>query len=662
MTKIVLTFLLIPMLSLAQHTNQDSLLTIIKNIRQTKVDTSHVRQLSHLGYDLIETDSLLSKELLDEALTKSLKVKELNTIANCYRLLGLWYDSFGKQDLSLKNYRLSLEAAKKTNNLYLMAGAWFNMGNIKYSRAEYDSCIYFYQHAQKVFEDPKILDNPQAKPNIIDKRKADLYGNLSSIFSTVGNLKKADEYIDKAIEISQKYKSPAAALGTAYFMQSKADNYYDNGYVGKALDIRLEYLPYMESKQNLKANLSDSYNSIAREYAELEQLDSAKIYAEKSLKIALDIKQPDAIANAYFELASIAIETNNFQQATLHISNIKEYYETSENPVQKGRYYKLMEQWSYAQGNYKAAYKYFGRYQNIRDSILEGKRAKAFQEMEMRFETEKKDSKIKLQEEQINRKNLLNWLLFGGLVSLLLIGFLVYRNYNHRKKIQQQRITELETEKQLLATQSLLKGQEEERSRIAKDLHDGLGGLLSGVKLQLGAMRGNLILTEEHGVVFNRALDKLDESISEMRRVAHNMMPETLLKFGLPQALLDYGNGLSQGQDFEISCEFHGLEKRLDNSTEIVVYRIVQELINNAVKHSEATKILVQVMRHDNKNLNITVEDNGKGFNPDAVGQNSAGLRNIASRVKYLNGKMDIQSGAGNGTSVYIECELPQNG
>ncbi len=224
--------------------------------------------------------------------------------------------------------------------------------------------------------------------------------------------------------------------------------------------------------------------------------------------------------------------------------------------------------------------------------------------------------------------------------------------------MQQQRIAELETEKQLLATQSLLEGQEDERSRIAKDLHDGLGGLLSGVKLQLGAMKGNLILTEENGIAFNRVLNNLEESIAEMRRVAHNMMPETLLRFGLPQALEDYSSSLSHQQAFTIQCEFRGMEKRLDSSTEVVVYRIVQELINNAVKHSGASAILVQIMRHDEERLNITVEDNGKGFDPKFTGSDTAGLRNISSRVKYLNGKMDIQSEPGNGTSVYIECEI----
>jgi len=204
----------------------------------------------------------------------------------------------------------------------------------------------------------------------------------------------------------------------------------------------------------------------------------------------------------------------------------------------------------------------------------------------------------------------------------------------------------------------LLKGQEEERGRLAKDLHDGLGGMLSGVKLSLGAMKGNLILSEDSARLFSRALDQLDNSISEMRRVAHNMMPEALVKLGLQQAVQDYCDGLSETQQLKINSQFHGLDKRLDAAAEVVIYRVVQELLNNVVKHAEATEALVQVMRHEN-NLNITIEDNGKGFDTSKMEEaRGAGLRNVQSRVDYLKGQMDIQSAPGKGTSVHIDCVL----
>jgi len=173
-------------------------------------------------------------------------------------------------------------------------------------------------------------------------------------------------------------------------------------------------------------------------------------------------------------------------------------------------------------------------------------------------------------------------------------------------------------------------------------------------------MKGNLILSEDMGKTFNNALGKLDESISEMRRVAHNLMPEALMKLGLQQALQDYCEGLSEGQPFVINSQFHGLETRMDAATEVVIYRIVQELLNNTVKHADASTILTQVMRQEN-NLTITVEDNGKGFDKEEVLQ-GAGLKNIRTRVDYLKGQLDIQTAPGKGTSIHIDCTIEENG
>ena len=202
----------------------------------------------------------------------------------------------------------------------------------------------------------------------------------------------------------------------------------------------------------------------------------------------------------------------------------------------------------------------------------------------------------------------------------------------------------------------MLKGQEEERSRMAKDLHDSLGGMLSGVKLSLGAMKGNIVLSEENTRLFSNVLDQLDHSINEMRRVAHNMMPEALMKLGLQQAVQDYCDGLNESNKIVFRTQFYGLENRLDAATEILVYRIVQELLNNVVKHASATEALVQVMRHD-QNLNITIEDNGIGFVPNEA-KTGVGLSNVRSRVDYLKGYFDIQSTAGSGTSIHIECPV----
>jgi signal transduction histidine kinase len=137
------------------------------------------------------------------------------------------------------------------------------------------------------------------------------------------------------------------------------------------------------------------------------------------------------------------------------------------------------------------------------------------------------------------------------------------------------------------------------------------------------------------------------------------MMPEALVKLGLQQAIQDYCDGLTESIPTKFKVQIHGLEKRMEESTEIVIYRIVQELLNNIVKHANATEVLVQLMRHDT-NLTITIEDNGKGFDISSSENKGSGLNNVRSRVDYLKGQMDIQSYPGKGTSIHIDFVIQE--
>ncbi|HWR33654.1 MAG TPA: sensor histidine kinase, partial [Chitinophagaceae bacterium] len=215
---------------------------------------------------------------------------------------------------------------------------------------------------------------------------------------------------------------------------------------------------------------------------------------------------------------------------------------------------------------------------------------------------------------------------------------------------------ELETQQQLTATEAVLKGEEQERTRLAKDLHDGLGGMLSGIKYSFQTMKGNLIMTPDNAQAFERSMDMLDSSIKEMRRVAHNMMPEALVKFGLDTAMKDFCNDINQAGALRISYQSIGMENAvIEQTTAITIYRIVQELINNTMKHAAAKTAIVQVSKA-NGEINITVEDDGKGFHPEILQiTKGIGWSNIQSRVEYLKGKLDVQSEQGKGTSVHIE-------
>jgi two-component system NarL family sensor kinase len=257
---------------------------------------------------------------------------------------------------------------------------------------------------------------------------------------------------------------------------------------------------------------------------------------------------------------------------------------------------------------------------------------------------------------KIQQKNSLNYFLIGASAILVLLALLLYRNFKQKQKLQQQRISELETQQQLTATEAVLKGEEQERTRLAKDLHDGLGGMLSGIKYSLNTMKENQIMTPENTQAFERSIDMLDSSLREMRRVAHNMMPETLVKFGLDTALMDFCNDINQSGALNVTYQSVGLDKAtVDQRIAITIYRIVQELLTNTMKHAAAKNAIVQVTKINNV-LSITVEDDGKGFDTGILKQSKGiGWSNIQNRVEFLKGKLDVNSQPGEGTSVLIE-------
>ena len=636
--------------------NKDSIQGLIGKIKLSAIDTAHVHALSSLGLSLIEYDSTTSRQLLWEALGKSFMTKDQNTITDCYRLLGIWFSNFDYKEEALKYYRLSLTSATGNNNLYLMAGASLNIGNIKYWKGEYDSCIHYYLKAAAIFEDPDILRNTSITEKNLDRRKSDLYSNISGVFNTLKNLPKADLYIDKAIAIANKYHSPAAMDAKAYYMQKKADNYYENGNVERALRIRMAYLPQLEKGQISKADVQSAYLHIAQEFFELNKRDSAKVFAQKSLEAANQLNIRDDIVSTTMLLAKIAMAEGHYGLAESYAAEAEEYYLQSENPPERLGYYKFMQALKHAQGQYKEAYLFADKFIALNDSFLMGERAKQFSELEARYESERKETQINLQQAQLKQKNTLNYILFGGIAVLLVILLLSYRTYHQKKILQQRRINELETEKKLMATEAIIKGEEQERSRLAKDLHDGLGGMLSGIKHSLSSIRGNMIMTEQHMQTFSHSIVMIDSSISEMRRVAHNMMPESLLKFGLDMALKDFCQQVSTSGIMKVSYQSIGLtDQNIEQSLAITVYRIVQELLNNVIRHSSAKKALVQVTLEGSQLL-VTVEDDGKGMDTNMLkSAKGIGWKNISSRLDYHNGKLDLQSSPDKGTSVYIE-------
>jgi len=399
-------------------------------------------------------------------------------------------------------------------------------------------------------------------------------------------------------------------------------------------------------------NLSD----IAEKENEIELI---KVYAEKALIINKQINNQYGIMCSKQALSIYYLYKKQYKKSeilaseALKISNEENFLDG------KGPLLLQLANIAYASHDFRSGYRYHKEREKVEKELFTESLVQREASMKVKFESEKKDNQIKLQKAKLQKRTFLNYLLIGSAVTLIIIFLLSYRNYKHKKKLQELRISELETDKMLTATEAVLKGEEQERSRLAKDLHDGLGGMLAGIKYSFQTIKGNLIMTPQNQQSFERGMDMLDSSINEMRRVAQNMMPESLVKFGLDTALQDFCKDINLSGALQVSYQSIGLAGyQFEQTTAITIYRIIQELINNTLKHASAKTAIVQITKSGSL-LAITVEDDGKGFDPKILDLSKGmGWVSIKHRVDFLKGRLDINSQHGNGTSVHIEVDI----
>ena len=245
--------------------------------------------------------------------------------------------------------------------------------------------------------------------------------------------------------------------------------------------------------------------------------------------------------------------------------------------------------------------------------------------------------------------------MLGFVIAALL--FYTYRQHskalNQQGKLHRLEAEQVELQNEISNLTAMLNGQEQERSRLARDLHDGLGGLLSGTKIELSGVFARLDdpFTQQR---VTRSLNLLDAAVNELRRFAHNLMPELLLKYGLSEAIREYCNRMSRG-DLEVATEIINYAHKLDTNRQVVIYRIIQELVNNAMKHAQAKRILVQLAQYDNT-IYLTIEDDGIGFDTATLDERkSAGIHHVQSRLDYLKGHLNLMSKPDIGTTIEID-------
>lgn len=246
---------------------------------------------------------------------------------------------------------------------------------------------------------------------------------------------------------------------------------------------------------------------------------------------------------------------------------------------------------------------------------------------------------------------------------VILVAIILFVTYYQRKQVEQKiTIQELKSEMQRQLLESALEVQEVERVRIAKDLHDEVGAILSATKMSFNQLMRKIDSTENLVVLSKQTRELLDESIGHVRRISKELVPSTLEEFGLMSALDEFIQKihLASGVLFVFSHEGIDTTQRFDKKVELTIYRIAQELVNNALKHAEAQQITLKLATEVHKII-FVFTDNGKGFNFENVRKDpksGLGMRNIESRLSVINGKLEMNSVLGQGTRTVVEIPL----
>ena len=488
-----------------------------------------------------------------------------------------------------------------------------------------------------------------------------LYERMALVEETGGNWAAAAELIERQIELMETEELRMLGLGyhTAFnFYFRKGDNE--------------RYLHYFEKYRERVGGVdfsrsADNYHQLIdiELSPESEMADVARL--RKSVDFAFASGVADLGANGLLLLAEYYAQRGRAEEEVAVYQEILARSELVLPPALRLDVLERLYSWHRERNQAAPALTYYERYQSLSDSVYRAENEQNYQRLQVQYETAEKDKALAQQEAALARSRTeIRLSIIGGLTVLLLgIGaFFFQRNrlrYQRRLAAQSQeladnRIATLERDKALVAVNAALEGQEKERMRIAKDLHDSLGGLLMAVKAHFNQLAEASGLRTQQG--FGKTNHLIDEACTEVRRISHNMMPQALAVSGIADAFDDLLQRL-EAEGLECRLEVIGLrEGDLSETQAIMLYRVVQELLQNIQKHAYADRVLLQLIRHQNV-CTIILEDDGRGFDLEQARQRGGlGLRSIESRIRYLRGHIDWDAVPDEGTTVSIELPL----
>ncbi len=567
-----------------------------------------------------------------------------NNIANLYNLQNKW-------DEAIDYYNLSIAVEPKTERNYTTL---VNLGNVFVSLNKYDSAAYFFKKGLKI---SKQNDNKIGEANVLS--------SLGTIKFKTENFKESLKYYFEALAIEKSLglkNDIAISYGNIGSVHRALKNYDSASYYFKESEVLAKETGAKEILNTIKFNQIDAFKSQGK-YKEAFEAQTEYI----SMK--------DSILNADISGQMAEMETKyKTEKKEKEIKQLQHDKEVQRLKIRQQKNMLLNQQLQKQILVEKKENKILllsreNAYQDIeieRNKLISENRSKEISLL-------KKDKKLQAanlerhQNKLERQATIRNTMIIGSIIVLIPILILLYvfrqkiaaQNLlaKQTKEINKQKTSELIKDKELEKMKASIHGQERERARIAKDLHDGLGGTLAGIKLRLMKIAGN----NKVGNQLDNVIKNIDATCEEVRTISHDLIPPKINDIPFVYLLERYIQEISAAQqwDSNIDCYPEEALNQIPEEMKIEIYRIVQELLNNITKHAAATHVEVNFTKHEGY-LNLMVEDDGKGFN-QAESSNGIGIHNMKNRVDTINGDLSIDSQINRGTIVNINIPYPSN-
>ncbi|MDZ4807168.1 MAG: sensor histidine kinase [Bacteroidota bacterium] len=567
-----------------------------------------------------------SKRPYSEKINASLKILETFELKN--------FDS------TLIEGEKALALARKNTDSIAVAEIKRHIGVASYFQGKYDVA------AKNYYESVAILEKVNEP-----KKLAPVYNELGKLYRKTRDLDKAMENYDKAASIFKQLKDTG---GISMILNESGVVYEYKADYKEALNRYNSSLTLAEKKGD-SLSVSYSLSNIAGVYVIEKKYGEAEANLLRALNIRRLLKDSFAIALTYSDLGVAMNGKGDYDKATSYLQMSNKLAETLRYVELQSNNYNELASVAQRKGRYQEAYEYFLKRSYLRDSLYAMEKTKQIAELNTKYESAKKEQQIQQQDSRIRMQNFL-FIGIGGLI--LLTGLLIYSQYRRNKLRQETKMKTEMMKQQEMAVKAVIEAEENERQRIAKDLHDGVGQMMSAAKMNLSAFESEIKFdNEEQKESLQKVIQLVDESCKEVRTVSHIMMPNALLKNNLAAAIHDFVNKLNN-KNLQAHVNTVGLDERMGSNIETVLYRVIQECVHNAIKHAGATTLDISLIR-DKEGISGTIEDNGKGFDvADKENFEGIGLKNITTRIEYLKGTVDFDSAHGRGTVVAFHVPI----